>query len=127
MIVVDASAAVVGLLNDGEARSQLATESLVYPHLIDSEVAHALRAQVLRGAVGAQDAGQALAVWMRLGVERVAVAGLLGRVWELRNNLSAYDATYVAVAEALDLPLLTADARLASAPGPECTMVVVRR
>ncbi|HEY9556908.1 MAG TPA: type II toxin-antitoxin system VapC family toxin [Acidimicrobiales bacterium] len=55
------------------------------------------------------------------------MAGLLGRVWDLRHNLTAYDATYVAVAEALDAPLVTADGRLAGAAGPTCTVVVVRR
>ena len=53
------------------------------------------------------------------------IVGLLERVWALRDNLSAYDATYVAVAEALNCPLLTADARLARAPGPECPITVV--
>lgn len=73
------------------------------------------------------DASRALDVWGRLGVERVGVRGLLGRIWELRDNLSAYDATYVAVAEALESPLLTADGRLARAPGPRCTITVLRR
>lgn len=127
MIVADASAAVLALLNDGEARRALATETVVVPHLADSEVANALRGQVLRGRVGAVDAERALARWARLGVRRFGVAGLLGRMWELRDNLTAYDATYVALAEALGCELLTADARLASAPGPKCTIVVVRR
>jgi predicted nucleic acid-binding protein len=55
------------------------------------------------------------------------VVGLLGRVWQLRENLSAYDATYVAVAEAFEVPLMTADGRLARAPGPRCAITVVRR
>lgn len=127
MIVVDASAAVLGLLNDGEARAKLREERLVCPHLVDSEVAHALRAQVLRGGVDAVEAARAIEAWARLGVERVGVVGLLGRIWELRDNLSAYGATYVAVAEALEAPLLTADSRLARAPGIRCTVMVVRR
>jgi predicted nucleic acid-binding protein len=57
---------------------------------------------------------------------RVPIAGLLDRIWELREELTASDATYVAVAEALEAPLLTADARLAQAPGPTCTITVVR-
>jgi predicted nucleic acid-binding protein len=57
---------------------------------------------------------------------RVTVVGLLERIWELRENLSAYDATYVTVAETLETPLLTADARLARAPGPTCPITVVR-
>ncbi len=127
MIVIDASAAVLGLLNDGEARAQLAHEAVVSPHLADSEIAHALRSQVLRGAIEEPAATQAIGVWARLGLQRVGVSGLLDRIWELRANLSAYDATYVAVAEALDAPLVTADGRLALAPGPRCTITVVRR
>jgi predicted nucleic acid-binding protein len=82
---------------------------------------------VLRGQIGADDAGAALARWARLGVRRFAVVGLLARVWELRDNLTAYDATYVALAEALACELVTADARLAQAPGPRCRITVVRR
>ncbi len=127
MIVIDASAAVLGLLNDGDARATLSTSSMVCPHLADSEVAQALRAQVLRGEVSAADASQAIDAWSRLGIERVGVRGLLPRIWELRDNVSSYDATYVAVAEAFDAPLVTADGRLARAPGPRCTVTVVRR
>jgi predicted nucleic acid-binding protein len=127
MIVLDASAAVLGLLNDGAARATLREGAIVCPHLADSEVAHALRAQFLRGEVTAEDASRALDVWGRLGIERMGVRGLLGRIWELRDNISAYDATYVAVAEALDAPLVTADDRLAGATGPRCTVTVIRR
>ena len=126
MIVVDASVAVLGLLNDGDARSYLADEAFACPHLIDPELLHALRAHVLRGEVAVADAERALGAWARLGMYRVPVVGLLERIWELRENLSAYDATYVAVAETLDTPLLTADARLARAPGPTCPITVVR-
>lgn len=127
MIVIDASAAVLGLLNDGDARATLRDASVVCPHLADSEVAHTLRAQVLRGAVSSADASRGIDAWERLGIERVGVRGLLGRIWELRDNVSAYDATYVAVAEALEAPLVTADARLARAPGPRCAVTVLRR
>jgi predicted nucleic acid-binding protein len=127
VIVFDASAAVLALLNDGAARRSLGAETVVVPHLVDSEVAHALRAQVRRGRVGADDAGAALTRWARLGMRRFGVAGLLHRVWELRENLTAYDATYVALAEGLDCRLVTADARLAQAPGPICAITVVRR
>jgi predicted nucleic acid-binding protein len=127
VIVIDASAAVLGLLNDGDARATLRDASMVCPHLADSEVAHALRAQVLRGEVSELDASRAIDTWGRLGIERVGVKGLLGRIWELRDNISAYDATYVAVAEAFEAPLVTADGRLARAPGPRCTVTVLRR
>jgi predicted nucleic acid-binding protein len=126
VIVVDASAAVLGLLNDGDARSYLADEPFACPHLTDSELVHALRARVLRGEVSAADAERALRAWARLGMYRVPMVGLLERIWELRENLTAYDATYVAVAETLEAPLLTADARLARAPGPTCPITVVR-
>lgn len=127
MIVIDASAAVLGLLNDGDARATLRDAAVTCPHLVDSEVLHALRAQVRRGDLAAIDAERAIDVWGRLGIERVGVRGLLGRIWELRDNVSAYDATYVALAEAMDTALVTADARLARAPGPRCAITVVRR
>lgn len=127
MIVIDASAAVLGLLNDGEARSMLRDGAVACPHLADSEVAHALRSQVLRGHIEADDAWRAIETWGRLGIERIGVQGLLPRIWELRDNVSAYDATYVAVAEALEAPLVTADARLARGPGPLCSITVVPR
>jgi len=124
VIVLDASAAVLALLNDGDARRSLATEVVVVPHLADSEVT---RAQVHRGHIGADDARTALARWMQLGLRRFGVVGLLARVWELRGNLTAFDATYIALAEALSCDLVTADARLAQAPGPTCAITVVRR
>lgn len=127
MIVIDASAAVLGLLNDGEARAVLGEDAIVCPHLADSEIVNALRSQVLRGDITAALAEQAIDVWSRLGLERVGVLGLLGRIWRLRENLSAYDATYIALAEALEVPLVTADGRLGRAPGPRCTVTVVRR
>lgn len=126
MIVVDASAAVLALLNDAEARAQLGREAVACPHLADAEVAHAIRAQVLREEITAADGAAAVDAWRRLGIERVATTGLLGRVWELHPNLTAYDATYVALAEALEVALVTADGRLARSTGPRCTISVLR-
>jgi predicted nucleic acid-binding protein len=126
VIVVDASAAVLGLLNDGDARAYLADEPFACPHLADSEIVHALRTRVRRGDVEAADAERAVGAWARLGMYRVPVVGMLDRIWALRDTLSAYDATYVAVAETLDAPLVTPDARLARAPGPTCPITVVR-
>ena len=127
MIVLDASAAVLALLSDGDARRLLAVETVLVPHLVDAEVAHALRAQVRRERVSADAARAALARWARLGLRRFAAVGLLTRIWELRDNLCAYDATYVALAEATHCQLVTADVRLARAPGPTCAITVVRR
>ena len=126
MIVVDASAAILGLLNDGDAREYLTDEPFACPHLADAEIVHALRTRVRHGDVDVADAERAIRAWARLGMYRVPVVGMLERIWELRENLSAYDATYIAVAETLDTPLLTADARLARAPDPTCPITVVR-
>ena len=127
MIVVDASAAVGALLRDGEARRYLSADSLAAPHLIDAEVLQALRKLAASGSVESADAEAAVRQWSRLGLTRLAVHGLTSRIWALRHNLSAYDASYVALAEALECPLLTADARLAGAPGPNCPITLVPR
>lgn len=127
MIVVDASAAVSGLLNDGQARHLLGTEQVHVPHLIDSEVASALRRRVLADQISNHLGWSALDIWRRLGVTRYPIHGLLERMWQLRTNLSAYDAGYVALAEELGCPLLTADARLSRAPGIRCVVTVVPR
>lgn len=127
MIVVDASAALAALFNNGPARRTLSTEQLHAPHLVDSEVASGLRRRVAAGHVQQTDGLAALNVWRRLAVTRYAAHPLLDRVWELRHNLTAYDAGYIALAEALDCPLVTADARLGAAPGPRCTITLVPR
>jgi predicted nucleic acid-binding protein len=120
VIVVDASAVVAALLQAGPARSLLGQETLAAPHLLDVEVASVLRRLDRCQALPADLPVQPLAVLSRLGIRRFPHAPLLGRVWQLRANLTAYDATYVALAEALGCALLTADRRLAAAPGPRC-------
>lgn len=127
MIVVDASAALSALLNAGPAREQLAGEQLHVPHLIDSEVANGMRRQVTAGSVTADQAWAALDTWRRLGIVRYPVTTLLERIWQLRDNMSAYDASYVALAEALGCSVVTADARLSRAPGARCPITVVPR
>ncbi len=127
MIVVDASATVSALLNAGPARRALADEQLHAPHLVDCEVANALRRGVAARRLEADAAWTALDRWRRLGVTRYPVTGFLDRVWELRENISAYDASYVALAELLDCSLLTADARLGRVPGTRCPITVVPR
>ncbi len=125
MIAVDASAAVLGLLNDGPARRALASEQLHVPHLIDSEIANGLRRRVAAGDVRAAAGWAALDSWRHLGMVRYPIFPMLGRIWQLRDNLSAYDASYVALAELLDCALLTADRRLARAPGVRCPITMV--
>lgn len=125
MIVVDASAAVAALLKRGDARQMLVENRLAAPHLVDAEVVQTLRKLVLRGQLALDDAEQAVDRWAELGIKRFPIVGLVSRIWTLRDNVSAYDAAYVALAEALDCPLLTADARLAAALGPNCPITVV--
>jgi predicted nucleic acid-binding protein len=125
VIVVDASAALSALLNAGPARRSLADEQLHAPHLIDSEVANGLRRRVAAAQLSVADGWSALNVWRSLGMTRYATFSLLDRVWELRENLSAYDASYVALAELLGCNLLTADARLSRAPGIRCAVTVL--
>ena len=127
MIVVDASATVSALLNAGPARRALADQQLHAPHLVDCEVANALRRGVAARRLEADAAWTALDRWRRLGVTRYPVTGFLDRVWELRENISVYDASYVALAELLDCSLLTADARLGRVPGTRCPITVVPR
>ena len=127
MIVVDASAAVSALLNDGPARRALSSPQLHVPHLADSEVASVLRRRVATRKLDAKAGWAALDTWRRLGLTRYPVFAFLDRVWELRDNLSAYDASYIALAELLDCDLLTADARLGRAPGIRCAITLVPR
>ncbi len=99
MIVVDASAAVSGLLNAGPARRALAEEQVHVLHLIDPEVANTLRRGIAAARIDPDAAWTALDRWRRLGMSRYAIFPLLERVWELRENLSAHDASYVALAD----------------------------
>lgn len=125
MIVVDASACLAALLRAGPARRALADQQLHAPHLIDIEVARGLRRQVRSQRLTADAGWGALNVFRRLGMTRHPATGLLERVWELRPNLSADDACYVALAETLGCDLLTADARLGRTPGITCAMTIV--
>jgi predicted nucleic acid-binding protein len=127
VIVVDTSMAVNGLMGDGPARDLLRRESLHAPHLIDVELTHVLRRRVAQRTLPSTHARQLLDTWRRLGVTRHAIHSMLVRIWELRDNLTAYDAAYVVLAEALDAPLVTADRRLAAAAGPRCPITLVPR
>jgi predicted nucleic acid-binding protein len=123
VIVLDASVILPGLLADGESRALLAREDVHVPHLADSELLQGMRRSVRRGVVPAADAAEALARWSALGVRRHGAQALLPRIWELRDALSAYDATYVALAELLGCRLATGDRGLARAGGIRCEVV----
>ena len=125
MVVVDASVLVDALLIDGTARARLAEANLQAPDLIDAEVLAVLRRLVLAERLPEQHALKALATSQRLGLRRHASRHLWPRAWELRDNLSACDALYVALAEQLGTTLLTADARAARAPGLLCPVEVM--
>ncbi len=122
MIVLDASA-VVELLLGTELGRSIASRiedpalGLHVPHLVDVEVAQALRRYVREGELGRDTARAALEALRLLDIERHSHEPLLDRVWALRDNLTAYDALYVALAEALGAILLTCDKKLASVPG----------
>ena len=92
-------------------------ESLHVPHIIELEVLHALRRQALLGTLSRERSSEALTDLGNISFARYPHTPLIGRIWELKENLTAYDAAYVALAEALDAPLITMDARLAQAPG----------
>jgi predicted nucleic acid-binding protein len=87
------------------------------PHLIDTELLHALRRMTISGEISDERAADARSDFGELALVRYPHEPLGDRVWELRHNLTVYDATFVALAELLAVPLITCDARLASAPG----------
>lgn len=121
MLVVDTSAVLAALAADepDPALVRLLADDgdLHGPHLIDTEVLHALRRLTINGAIGDDRAADARGDFAQLALVRYPHEPLNDRVWELRHNLTAYDATFVVLAEALDVPLVTCDRRLGSAPG----------
>ena len=122
MIVLDASALVELLLGTDAGRRvalRIADPAIALhvPHLADVEVTQALRRYAREGAIGSDTAAAALEDLRALDLERHGHEPLLERIWALRDNLTAYDAAYVALAEALEGTVLTCDGRLARAPG----------
>lgn len=131
MIVVDASVLATALSDDGSDGARLRTRldaerTLCAPEIIDLEVAMAWRRQLNAGWLDENGAQQALDDLAALNLARTSHLPLMPRIWELRENLTPYDAAYVALAEALDVPLLTADARSTRAPGLRCAVELLQ-
>lgn len=124
MIVIDACVLATGLADDAadgdRVRARLRGERLAAPHLIDLEVGSVWRRLVTAGALDERRAALALADLESLRLERADHRPLLARCWQLRHNMTVYDAAYVALAEMLQCSLLTGDARLGNAPGAHC-------
>jgi predicted nucleic acid-binding protein len=122
VIVLDASAAVAMLLrlDDGDRildRVFADGETVHAPHIIDVEIAQVVRRYWRAGDLTAARGGEALRDLAVLPIHRYSQEPLLGRIWQLRNNMTAYDAAYVALAEGLDAVLVTLDSALARIPG----------
>ena len=132
MIVVDASV-LANALADGEEDGRVARAALrdagelTAPDLIDVETVAVLRKCWLAGTLTDDRCDAAITDLQRWDFDRVPSLRLIRRAYELRANVTAYDATYVALAEALDCELLTADRRLAGAHGPRCPIRVLTR
>jgi predicted nucleic acid-binding protein len=128
MPVVDASVLVAHLTASEDHHSigaRLREGQLWAPHLVDAEVGHTLRRTVRVGELSDLAARAALDDLRELPLRRAHHGGLLDRAWSLRENVSFYDGLYIALAERLDLPLLTLDARLARAPGLRASVEVI--
>lgn len=130
MIVPDASVVFTALVDRGGggalARSRLGRDARHGPYLIDVEVASAIRGRVLGGKLAPGAAREALADLTVLPVVRHDHRPLLPRVWELRDNVTCYDAVYLALAEAFGATFVTADERLRTVPGVRCEVEVLR-
>jgi predicted nucleic acid-binding protein len=125
VIVVDASTIVDGLVGAGRSTERLLDEHLTAPHLLDAEVGSALRRLVRAGEIDDAIASSALEDLAELEIERHPHRDLVDRAWALRHNVSFYDALYVALAEALGVPLVTLDGRVAGAPGVQARVEVL--
>jgi predicted nucleic acid-binding protein len=123
-LVIDGSFVVAALVDGGRegtwADALLGGDTLAAPHLMPVEVANILRRAVRSGELTGDAASMAHADLLALRIDLFPYAPLASRIWELRANVTCYDAWYVALAETLDAPLATLDVRLSRATGPRC-------
>jgi predicted nucleic acid-binding protein len=129
VIVVDASVVVTAVVDDGvqgdAVRDRLRGQRLLAPELLDVEVLSALRGLERSGRAGSPRATDAITDLADLPIERCPHRDLLARIWQLRDNVTCYDAAYLALAEAAGAVLLTADRKLAGVPGITCEVEVL--
>ena len=125
MIVVDASVVYEMLLGSAPAHERLSQEKLIAPQLIQVEVMNALRRRLLGKVISSKRAEAALEDYDDTYIILFNHAQLMGRAWELSDNVTPYDAMYVALAEWFGVPLVTMDAKLAGAPGVKAAVEVL--
>jgi predicted nucleic acid-binding protein len=127
-VVVDASVMVAALLDGGQdgewSEEAIRGQRLWAPHLMPAEVTNIVRRSVAAKLISADAAAMALADLDALPMNLVPFRPFAGRVWELRDDLTSYDAWYVALAESLDAPMVSLDRRVARAKGPKCAVLV---
>lgn len=130
MMVIDASALVVSLtdatvLGDAVRQRLAATSSVLAPDLVNCETLSSLRRMHHTEMISADGYHQAVTGLAAIALSRIPTTAFIARIDELAGNVTAYDAAYVALAESLGCPLLTADRRLANAPGPQCDFELI--
>ncbi len=128
-MVVDASALVDALLDSGpqgdRARAAIGDDASIAPDFVDLEVIAAIRRLLITGEIGRRDAELAIEDLKTAPIHRTSTEPLIDLIWTLRDNVTPYDASYVAIATTFGVPLVTSDERLAAAPGLPCEVILV--
>lgn len=125
LIVVDASALVDALFGREQVAAELRQHALNAPVTVDAEVLHAIRRKWIANLVDDDTALATVKAFREMMITRHPIQPFLDRMWSLRHNITAYDAGYVALAESLNLPLLTRDWRLAHSSGHSATITYI--